>query len=161
MFIGSSIDKSPTIALAAGAKIEGGAGKAVKFDGNGDVILCSTAGEAAIGFLILQTADVVEQGDSVTVQTCARGQLAAGGTFAAGDFLAVDANAKLVKAAVTNYVVGQALSAGTAGGFAQDGDEPHGEHDRKEHRKDAARAAGKLIDKQSSENHGVNRRAGS
>ena len=119
MFIGSSIDKSPTIALAAGAKIEGGAGKAVKFDGNGNVILCSTAGEAAIGFLILQTADVVEQGDSVTVQTCARGQLAAGGTFAAGDFLAVDVTAKLVKAAATNYVVGQALSAGTAGGFAQ------------------------------------------
>ena len=119
MFVGTSINKSPTIAGVAGAKIEGGAGKAVKFDSSGNIILCSTAGEAALGFLILQTADTVNQGDSVTVQICAIGQLAAGGTFVAGDFLAVDANAKLVKAAAGNYVVGQALSAGAAGGFAQ------------------------------------------
>ena len=119
MYIGSSISNSPTFAAAAGAKIEGGAGKAVKFDSSGNIILCSTAGEAAVGFLILQTADTVEQGDSVTVQISARGQALAGGTIAAGDLLAVNASGQVVKAAATNYVVGQAMGAGSANGFVE------------------------------------------
>lgn len=119
MYIGSSINKSPTFAAVAGAEITKGAGKAVKFDSSGNVILCSSAGEAAIGILIMQTADNVAEGDSVTVQITGRGQAVAGGTIAAGDMLAVDTNGALVKAAATNYVVGQALAAGTANGFVE------------------------------------------
>lgn len=117
MYIGSSINKSPTFAGVAGAEIIKGAGKAVKFDGSGNIVLCSSAGEAAIGILILQTADKVANGESVTVQISARGQAVAGGSIAAGDLLAVDANGALVKAAASNYVVGQALSAGSNNGF--------------------------------------------
>lgn len=117
MYIGSSINKSPTFAGVAGAEITNGAGKAVKFDASGNIILCSTAGEAAIGILILQTADTVAVGDSVTVQISARGQAVAGGTIAAGDLLAVNASGQVVKADATNHVVGQALGAGTANGF--------------------------------------------
>lgn len=119
MYIGSSINKSPTFAAVAGAEITKGAGKAVKFDSSGNVILCSSAGEAAIGILIMQTADTVAKGDSVTVQLTGRGQAVAGDTIAAGDMLAVNTDGALVKAAATNYVVGQALAAGTANGFVE------------------------------------------
>lgn len=117
MYIGSSTSTSPTFAALAGAKIKGGAGKAVKFDSSGNIILCSTAGEAALGFLILQTADVVNLGDSVTVQILGRGQVVAGGTIAAGDMLTVNASGQVTKAAAGNSVVGQALEAGVSGGF--------------------------------------------
>ena len=119
MFIGTSISTSPAISAAAGAKIEGGAGKAVKFDGSGNIILCATAGEAALGFLILQTADAVEQGDSVTVQISGRAQAMAGGTFQAGDLLAVDTEGTLAKATAGNSVVAQALGAGAKGGYVE------------------------------------------
>lgn len=119
MYIGSSINKSPTISAVAGAKITGGAGKAVKFDSNGKIVLCSVAGEAALGILILQTADEVAAGDSVTVQIAAIGQAMAGGSIAAGDLLAVTTDGTLTKAAATNYVVGQALSAGSANGLVE------------------------------------------
>lgn len=114
MYIGSSVDTSPTFAAIAGAKIDNGAGKAVKFDGSGKIVLCSSAGEAAIGIIIMQTADTVEAGESLTVQIFGRGQAIAGDTFAAGDLLAVDTSGKLVKAVATNYVVAQAMAAGAA-----------------------------------------------
>ena len=117
MYIGSSISKSPTIACIAGAKIEKGAGKAVKFDGSGNIILCDGAGEAAIGILILQTADTVAAGESVTVQISGRGQGLAGGTIAAGDPLAVTATGTITKAAAGNSVIGFAIGAGTENGF--------------------------------------------
>ena len=119
MYIGTSTSTSPTFAAVAGAKIEGGAGKAVKFDVSGNVVLCSAAGEAALGVLILQTADVVNEGDSVTVQILGRGQAVAGGAIAAGDMLAVAADGTLTKAAAGNSVVGQALTACTANGFVE------------------------------------------
>lgn len=117
MYIGTSASTSPTFAAMAGAKIEGGAGKAVKFDSSGNIILCSTAGEAALGILLLQSADTINQGDSVTVQIHGRGKAIAGGTIAAGDMLTVTASGTLTKAAAGNSVVGQALSAATADGF--------------------------------------------
>ena len=119
MYIGSSINKSPTFSAVAGAEIINGAGKAVKFDGSGNIILCSSAGEAAIGILIMQTAEKVASGESVTVQISDRGQAVAGDTITAGDLLAVNSSGALVKAAETNYVVGQALTAGTNNGFVE------------------------------------------
>lgn len=119
MYIGTSINKSPVIAGVAGAEITKGAGKAVKFDGSGKIVLCDTAGEAAIGVLIMQTADTVAAGDSVTVQISGRGQAVASDTIAAGDLLSVTTSGTMAKAAATNYVVGQALSAGAANGFME------------------------------------------
>lgn len=118
MFTGTSISTSPTIACVAGAAISGGAGKAVKFNASGEVVLCSSAGEAGLGFLILQTADEVKKGDSVTVQIRGQGRVVAGGVIAAGDLLAVDANAKVVKATSGQYLIGQAMAAAAADGYA-------------------------------------------
>ena len=117
MFIGSSTSTSPVFAALAGAAIEKGAGKAVKFDASGNIVLCSAAGEAPVGILILQTADKVAMGDSATVQIRGLGQAIAGGTIAAGDLLSVDASGRVAKATSGHYVIGQAMSAGAAGGI--------------------------------------------
>lgn len=119
MYIGSSISSSPVIAGVAGAEITKGAGKAVKFDSSGKIVLCDSAGEAAVGILIMQTADLVAVGDSVTVQISGRGQAVASGTIEAGSQLAVTASGTMAKAAATNNVVGMALSAGAANGFME------------------------------------------
>ena len=116
-FIGTSIHTSPTIAKIAAADIANGAGKAVKFDANGKIVVCSTAGEAILGFIIMQANGDIKAGDSVTVQTCCKGMAIAGGAIAAGDLLAVDAKGTVTKAASGNYIVGQAMEAGVAGGI--------------------------------------------
>lgn len=117
MYIGASINNSPTIAAPAGAVIQNGAGKAVKFDATGNIVLCSTAGEAALGILILQHADEVKAGDIVTVQIKDIGKVVAGGAIAPGALVTTDANGKFVTAATGNYVIGQAMGAGVADGF--------------------------------------------
>lgn len=116
MFIGTSINTSPVIAATAGTVIENGAGKAVKFDANGGIVPCNS-GEAAVGFLILQQADQVVAGDTVTVQICGQGKAKAGGTIAAGDLLTVGAVGTVGKATSGDRVVGQALEACAAGGY--------------------------------------------
>lgn len=118
-FIGTTISASPTIAVVAGAGIEAGAGKAVKLNENGQAVLCSAAGESALGILILQTPDVVKAGESVTVQIKDIGVAAAGSTIAAGACVTVDTAGKLTAAAEGNYVLGQALEAATAGNFVK------------------------------------------
>lgn len=119
MYIGSSVSRSPTIAAVAGAEISKGAGKAVKFDGSGNVVLCSAGTDAVIGVLILQTADTVAVGDSVTVQVDNIGKALAGGAITPGDFLAPTASGALIKASAGNNIIGQALSAGTENGFVE------------------------------------------
>ena len=72
-YIGDSINASPTIAERAGAAIPGGAGLAVKYDANGCIVPCATAGEPALGVIIMQQGDVAV-GDSVTVHKRRRGE---------------------------------------------------------------------------------------
>ena len=114
---GTTINSSPTIALRAGADITAGSGLTVKYDTNGDVVLCNAAGEIALGILLLQGDGGIKTGDSLTVQIACRGKAVAGGTFKAGAALAVNASGKLVEAAEGQFVLGYALSAGTADGF--------------------------------------------
>lgn len=116
MFIGTSTSNTPLIAAAAGAAIENGAGKAVKFDASGNIVLCNS-GEAAVGFLILQHAEKIAVGDTVTVQICGQGKVKAGGTIAAGDLLTVGALGSVGKATSGDRIVGQALEAGATGGY--------------------------------------------
>ena len=108
---GTTINSSPTIALRAGADITAGSGLTVKYDTNGDVVLCNAAGEIALGILLLQTDGDIKTGDSLTVQIACRGKAVAGAA------LAVDTTGKLVEAAAGQFVLGYALSAGTADGF--------------------------------------------
>jgi len=58
--IGTSINNSLTLTGIAAADIAGGAGKAVKYDENGKIVLCNNTGEPMLGILILQTAETVQ-----------------------------------------------------------------------------------------------------
>lgn len=107
--IGTSINDSAVLSCVAGADITNGAGKAVKYNENGAVVLCNTAGESMLGIIILQTDAAVKEGESLTVQTCCKGKALAGGDIKAGDLLAVDTNGAFVKAEAGNHVVGQAI----------------------------------------------------
>ena len=115
-YIGASINTSATIYGVVAEKIENGAGKAVKFDGDGKVVLCSAAGEAAIGVLIMQTPDVVAAGDEVTIQIKDIGPVVASGAIALGAEVTVDANGKIKAAASGNAVLGQAMTSASADG---------------------------------------------
>ena len=116
-YFGASINEQPVLAEVAGADIELGSGKAVKYDTDGNVVLAG-ADEAICGVLIMQTEEKVPAGDIVTVQFKDIGIVAAGGDFVKGDALSVDANGAFVKAA-DGKAVARALEAGTAGTFVR------------------------------------------
>lgn len=114
-YIGDSINASPTIAERAGAAIPGGAGLAVKYDANGCIVPCATAGEPALGVIIMQQGDVAV-GDSVTVQIKDVATCVSGGAVSKGALVAVNANAQAVAAGAGDFAIGMALSGASAAG---------------------------------------------
>lgn len=114
-YIGDSINASPTIAERAGAAIPGGAGLAVKYDANGCIVLCATAGEPALGVIIMQQGDVAV-GDSVTVQIKDVATCVSGGAVSKGALVAVNASAQAVAAGAGDFAIGMALSGAAAAG---------------------------------------------
>lgn len=108
-YIGSNVSMSPTIAIAAGEKIEAGAGKAVKLDSTGRVAVTSAAGEDAIGILILQTADVVEAGETVTVQIAGQGVAMHSTEIKAGQAVMANTTGSVIAATDGKFVIGYAL----------------------------------------------------
>lgn len=114
-YIGDSINASPTIAERAGAAIPGGAGLAVKYDANGCIVPCATAGEPALGVIIMQQGDVAV-GDSVTVQIKDVATCVSGGAVSKGALVAVNASAQAVAAEAGAFAIGMALSGASAAG---------------------------------------------
>lgn len=114
-YIGDSINASPTIAERAGAAIPGGAGLAVKYDANGCIVPCATAGEPALGVIIMQQGDVAV-GDSVTVQVKDVATCVSGGAVSKGALVAVNASAQAVAAEAGAFAIGMALSGASAAG---------------------------------------------
>lgn len=114
-YIGDSINASPTIAERAGAAIPGGAGLAVKYDANGCIVPCATAGEPALGVIIMQQGDVAV-GDSVTVQIKDVATCVSGGAVSKGALVAVNASAQAVAAGAGDFAIGMALSGAAAAG---------------------------------------------
>lgn len=118
-YIGDSINASPTIAERAGAAISSGAGLAVKYDVSGGIVPCSTAGEPALGVIIMQQGETAV-GDSVTVQIKDVATCISGGTVSRGALVAVNANAQIVAAKPGDFALGMALSdASSAGQMVQ------------------------------------------
>ena len=118
-YFGASINEQPVISEKTGAEIANGSGIAVKLDSNGNVVKASTAGEAIYGVLIMQTPENVASGDDVTVQFKDIGMVAAGGTFAKGDSLQVDASGKFIKATTGKVACAVALEAGVVGKYVR------------------------------------------
>lgn len=112
MYIGTSVNESPTVATKAAAAIKDGAMLAVTLGANG--VTKATAGDAAIGLLIVGTEADVAAGDDVSVQVKDIGLWKTGAAVAAGALLASDASGKAITAAAGNFIIAQALEAATA-----------------------------------------------
>lgn len=112
----TAINTSATIVAPAAAKLEACAGKAVKFDENGKVVLASVAGEAVMGIVVLATATVIEAGEDVDIQIKEIGKAVAGAEIKAGAELAVNASGALVTATEGQFVVATALEEATVAG---------------------------------------------
>lgn len=110
MYIGTSINESPVVAVPVSAAITDGAMLAVTLKEGG--VAVATKGEAALGILPAETDDVKE-GDTVTVQVKDMGLWKVGAAVSAGDMLAADASGKAVKAAEGDFIVAQALEEAT------------------------------------------------
>lgn len=116
-YMATQINDSATIIDKATAEIADVRCKAVKYDTNGGIVLCSIAGEAVLGIAIITAGDTegkVLAGGSVDIQVKDIGLAKAGGTIAKGDELATNANGCVVKATDGQFVIGTALDSANA-----------------------------------------------
>ena len=120
MYTTASINTSATIVAPAGAEITGVIGKAIKFDGEGNAVVASTAGEKVMGIAVLTHADVVKKGEDITIQVKEIGKAVAGAAIAKGAELAVRADGTLATATEGQFVVATALQAANAAGHIID-----------------------------------------
>jgi hypothetical protein len=111
------INNSATIKEYAGAKISAPAHLAVMYDGNGNVIP-ATSGDKAIGLILSDTLDPVEQGGEVNILIKYIGLGVAGAAIAKGDLLTVNATGQLAVADEGDFIFGRAFTAATAEGEA-------------------------------------------
>ena len=107
-YFGTSINKSPTIVMDAGEKLENARGIALVIkDGMASK---PAAGAHVIGISLIETDEVVEKGASVDIQVKDIGKWVAGGEIAIGMELACDADGRAVEAKTGDFIVGVALS---------------------------------------------------
>ena len=118
-YLATSINDSAVITEKAGAALDDVRGKAVKYDTAGNVVLCSTAGEAAIGIGIMTNDEATAGGADLEIQVVAVGRLRTGHAEREGDELTCDTNGALVKATTgSQYIIAVALeAAGAAGAY--------------------------------------------
>lgn len=115
-YFGASMNQSPVVAEKAGKEIKNGAFLAVKYDDDGNIVLCDKAGETALGILLPDTAEEISQGNELTIQIKDIGLAKAGGVFKKGAPLTTDAQGKLVEAASGSFILGYALEQSFAEG---------------------------------------------
>lgn len=108
-YLATSINQSATISEKAGAVIADVRGKGVKYDDNGNVVLCNKAGEVVIGVGIMTNDDNIAAGNDVDIQIKDIGLVRAGAAVKKGDPLAVNANGTFVKATSGQYAAAIAL----------------------------------------------------
>lgn len=118
-YLATSINESPVISEKAGATISDVRGKAVKFDSSGNVVLCSTAGEAAIGIGIMTNDETTEKGADVDIQIKDIGLVKAGGSITKGAELAAHTDGTLVAATDGQSVLAIALAAASSGEYVK------------------------------------------
>lgn len=119
-YLATSINESPVIVGVAAGAITDVRGKAVKFDGNGKIVLCS-AGDIPLGVGIMTMGDegAIKAGEEITIQHKDIGLVIAGAEIAAGANLSVGTNGVFVTATTggsATPVVAIALEAAAAAG---------------------------------------------
>lgn len=115
MYFGDTVNTSPYFRGEAGAKIDDPRGKAVKFS-SGQLVL-GTAADAVVGIVPITNDQALEQGDPVDIVWKDMTLALAGGTIAAGDVLACDANGALVKASANGGTIGVAVETAASGQY--------------------------------------------
>lgn len=108
-YFGASINTASVIAETAGVEIKNGAFKAVKYDANGNVVLCTTEGELVAGILLPETTVTVSSGEDVTIQIKDIGLGVARGAIEKGAELMVDTTGRLITATTGKFIVGYAM----------------------------------------------------
>lgn len=109
-YMTNGINTSPTRAGVSAVEIDNAGGKVVKFDANGDIVLCNTKGEKPIGIITIDNDTNVAVGDDVTYQIFGVGVAVVGEAIKAGDELTVDASGELVKAEANDFVCAIAMN---------------------------------------------------
>lgn len=113
-YFGTSINESPTVVFPAGEKLEAARGIALAIkDG---AVVKPAAGANVIGISLIETDEVVDQGDDIDIQIKDIGKWAAGEEIAVGTELATDAAGKAVAAKAGDFIVAVALSSAISEG---------------------------------------------
>ena len=113
-YMGASINTSSVVAEIAGADIENAAFCAVKYDENGNVVLCDTEGEIVAGVLLPETTQKLSAGDDVTVQIKDIGYCKAGAEIKKGQEVMTDTQGRVIPATAGKFVIGYAMANATA-----------------------------------------------
>lgn len=117
VYVTTQINDSSVIALPTGEAITDARCRALKFDEDGNIVLAG-AGDKPFGVGIITNSTDIPQGGFVDIQWKNIGLVYAGGQFAKGTPLAVDANGCFVEA--TGDAVAVALeAAGGAGVYVK------------------------------------------
>ena len=112
-YFGVGINTSSVVAEIAGADIENAAFCAVKYDENGNVVLCDTEGEIVAGILLPQTTQKLSAGDDVTVQIKDIGYCKAGAEIKKGQEVMTDTQGRVIPATAGKFVIGYAMANAT------------------------------------------------
>ena len=103
-YFGASINTSSVVAETAGAIMENGAFCAVKYNENGDVVLCDTEGELTAGALLPETAEKINVGDDVTIQIKDIGFCKTGAEIKKGQEVMVDTKGRVIPATAGKFI---------------------------------------------------------
>ena len=110
-YFGASINTSSVVAEIAGGEIKNGAFCAVKYDTNGNVVLCNTEGELAVGILLTETGENVSEKEGVTIQIKDIGLCKAGAAVKKGQEVMTDDKGRMIAATTGKFVIGYAMTA--------------------------------------------------
>jgi hypothetical protein len=117
-FLNAFINDSATIVEKAGADLPAPAHKAVAYNASGDVILAA-AGDTAIGVILSDSLDPIEQGQPVHILIKHIGLLQTGVALIKGDPITIAAGGIGAKAASGQFIFGWALSNAAPGECVQ------------------------------------------
>ena len=113
--LNSFINNSSTIVERAGANLADPAHKAVKYDGDGNVVLAD-GGEAAIGVILSSSPDPIPQGGQVHILVKNIGLLSAAGAIKKGDLVTINADGQGIVATSGSFIFGRAFTDAAAAG---------------------------------------------
>lgn len=113
-YFGASINTSSVVTEIAGADIENAAFCAVKYDENGNVVLCDTEGEIVAGIVLPETTQKISAGEDITIQIKDIGLCKVGAEIKKGQEVMVDTKGRVVPATAGKFVVGYAVTTASA-----------------------------------------------